>query len=202
MMRGVGLVMAVAMAGCGDSGDSPPDAPALDVMAAMQAHGPWIEDYLWDADAYKPCTNCEHITVLEFQTDRYQLHVFKRTPGMPSTAMEQCTSTMMFAQQPVTGFAASDRVALSITVGTNTCGYTVGMKTTSVWQRIQSDATGASYVAGWDGPTDVTQPFPGYGYNTPGGTAYPMRPCATAPGTLCEPACKVPTTMDCGLPEP
>lgn len=62
---------------CGD--ESSPPGPG--VLAAMEARGAWMEDYVWGPDSYKACTGCEHLTVLDFEADRYQLHVFMRTPG-------------------------------------------------------------------------------------------------------------------------
>jgi hypothetical protein len=67
---------------------------------------------------------------------------------------------------------------------------------------VSSDSGGATYVAGWDKPAELTAPFPGYKYDVATEYAYPMKPCATAPGTLCEPACNLTPLTDCGLPEP
>lgn len=82
------------------------------------------------------------------------------------------------------------------------CGYTEGIKATSVFELVSSDSSGASYVAGWDMPADLTAPFPGYKYDVATDYAYPMKPCATAPASLCEPACNLTPLTDCGLPEP
>jgi hypothetical protein len=197
------MVLACA---CGDDGGATPDAPAppMSVMKAMKARGTWMEDFLWAPPAYSQnCTNCEIVTALEFQDDKYQLHVYKRTTAMPATKTEACTATMSFVSMPVTGFTDSQRVKLAVTVGVNTCGFVVGSTSNSTWQVVQSDAQGASFVAGWDGAADSAAAFPGYGYNdTTGKLAYPMKPCATAPATLCEPACKLPNTAGCGYPTP
>lgn len=192
------LALMALLGACGD--DSSPSGPG--VLAAMAERGAWMEDYVWGPDSYKACIGCEHLTVLDFQADRYQLHVFMRTPGQPASVTEQCSSTFLVSEEAIPGFAISDRAKMSITIGANTCGYTEGIKATSVFEIVSTDSTGATYVAGWDRPADLTAPFPGYKYDVATGYAYPMKPCATAPATLCEPACNLTPLSDCGLPEP
>lgn len=203
-----GWVMAmVVTAGCG--GDDMPksvDAPVgpPTVIGALAAHGPWMEDFVWSAAAYRPCTGCEHLTVLQFFADHYQLGVYARTPGQAATANLACSARFNLVETAVAGFDPRDRTVVDLTIGTNDCGFTtVGPASTYVFEVVTRDTSGApSYVAYWPGAG--ASPFPGYDYQGDGTKADPLRLCTTAFSTLCEPACNLNAlpTGGCGLAQP
>lgn len=196
------LLASLLLAACG--GDDPADVadatPQPDtVLGSLASGGPWMEDFVW-GPGYLPCDGCEELSVLAFDDDGYDIQIFTRAPGGAATL--GCTARVDAVASAIDGFELSERTRLTLTLGANDCGWTtVGPWPTWIVTVVTRGDDGApTYLAWWPEVDDTIAagPFPGY---EPDGVADPLRPCATAPDTLCEPSCVL-ADGGCDLPTP